>query len=62
MGGFIANKALEASKIAATAPATPVLTLYDWIHMIISGGCLFLGKPELGVGYLLGSLIAGKQV
>jgi len=56
LSGFIMDKILLQANINAIAPSTPLFALDDWVHMIITGGCLLLGKPEFGLGYLLGTL------
>jgi hypothetical protein len=52
LSGIILNKILE--EVVPVTP-TPLFSTISWIHMIISGGCLLLGKPELGLGYILGA-------
>ena len=52
LSGIILNKILEG--VVPVAP-TPLFSTISWIHMIISGGCLLFGKPELGLGYILGA-------
>jgi len=56
LGGFIMDKLLLEVNINRIAPTTPLFALDDWVHMIITGACLLFGKPEFGLGYLLGSL------
>jgi len=59
LSGFIMDKILLEANINAMAPRTPLFALDDWIHMIVTGACLLFGKPEVGLGYLLGALTQG---
>ena len=56
ISGFVINAAMEAYEINKYVGKTPVLAFDDWLHMVTSLGLIIFGKPELGVGYLFGSL------
>jgi hypothetical protein len=55
LSGLILNKILETTIRPPASTSTPLFSAKGWIHMIISGGCLLFGKPELGLGYILGA-------